>query len=250
LIDPDTFEDEERKRLEDELARAHSETSLWLHSRRDGTVDLTARLPLAAGIRLKTYLEAYTSPRQHDPGFVFRDPATGAKLSHDRMMGEAFCSLLEAIDPAALPLHGGTPTQVVVTIGLDNLVSGLGVGVLADGTPITAGQARRLACNAGIIPAVLGGTSEVLDLGRTRRLFSGPQRKALQVQHSTCRAEGCTVPATWCEAHHAGDPWSRGGKTDLADAKLFCNWHHHRAHDEGYDMKHLPHGDVRFHKRT
>ena len=119
-----------------------------------------------------------------------------------------------------------------------------------DGTRISAAEARRLACTAGIIPAVLGSDSEVLDLGRLSRLFSAAQKRALGIGHPTCRAEGCTIPATWCEAHHFKDPWCQGGRTDLADAKLFCNWHHHRAHDDTYDTLHLPNGDVRFHKRT
>ena len=250
LIDPETYEDQEWQHLEAELARAQAETRLSGRSRGDGTVDVVGRVPDAVWSRLKTYLEAYSSPRGEGAGFLLVDAATGAKISYERRMGEAFCALLELIDPSAMPLHGGTPTQVVVTIDFEDLKSGLGVGVLADGTPITAGQARRLACNAGILPAVLGGRSEVLDLGRTRRLYNGPQRKALGVQHRECQAEGCTIPATWCEAHHAGDPWSRGGKTDLAEAKLLCSWHHHRAHDERYSVKLLANGDVRFHKRT
>jgi len=42
----------------------------------------------------------------------------------------------------------------------------------------------------------------------------------------------------------------QGGKTDLADGKLLCNWHHNRAHDDTYHTTHLPNGAVRFHKRT
>jgi hypothetical protein len=68
--------------------------------------------------------------------------------------------------------------------------------------------------------------------------------------HRTCRASGCTVPATWCEAHHFRQPWQPGGKTDLHDGKLLCNWHHHRAHDDRYLHTELPNGDVRFHRRT
>jgi len=64
-----------------------------------------------------------------------------------------------------------------------------------------------------------------------------------------CRAEGCTVPARWCEAHHE-TPWSRGGKTDLAAGVLHCNWHHHRAHDPRYTTEKLPNGDIRFRRRN
>ena len=117
-------------------------------------------------------------------------------------------------------------------------------------TRISASEARRLACTAGILPAVLDGNSEVLDLGRTRRLFTPAQRKALAITQPSCRAEGCTVPSTWCEAHHAGDPWCRGARTDLADGMLLCSWHHHRIHDDRYLVKNTPDGGVRFHRRT
>jgi len=100
-----------------------------------------------------------------------------------------------------MPLAGGSATKVIVTTRLSDLVAGTGVATLGDGTRIGIGQARRLACNAGIIPAVLGGDSEVLDLGRESRLYDGKQRQALAVGHPVCRAEHCTVPATWCEAH-------------------------------------------------
>ena len=72
----------------------------------------------------------------------------------------------------------------------------------------------------------------------------------MALEHPTCRAQGCTVPATWCEAHHAKDPWSKGGRTDLADGVLLCSWHHHRAHDATYLLRRMPNGDIRFHRRT
>ena len=58
------------------------------------------------------------------------------------------------------------------------------------------------------------------------------------------------LPAAWCEAHHATNPWARGGSSDLADGVLLCSWHHHRAHDPRYDARRLPQGDYRFHRRT
>jgi hypothetical protein len=97
---------------------------------------------------------------------------------------------------------------------------------------------------------VLGGASEILDLGRTRRLFSPAQRKALAIRDLTCRADGCDIPAPWCEAHHAADPWTHGGRTNLTDGLLLCSFHHHRAHDHRYDTHHLPTGQLRFHRRT
>lgn len=167
-----------------------------------------------------------------------------------RRSGEAFASFLENVDPARMPLHGGDATTVLVTIDLKTLESDLaGVGLVGP-EPISASEVRRLACTAEIIPVVLGGRSEVLDLGRVSRFYSTPQRKAMALRDQHCRAEGCTVPAAWCEAHHANKPWSQGGRTDIKDGALLCSWHHHRVHDPRYDARRLPNGDYRFHRRT
>ena len=173
-------------------------------------------------------------------------------------MGEALCRFLESIDITRLPVHGGDATTVIVTIPLASLRTELGTAGLlggglvpgdeSTGDLITAAQARRLACTAKILPAVLGGDSIPLDLGRARRLFSPGQRKALLVRDTTCSAEGCDIPGTWCDAHHLA-PWSTGGGTDLANGILLCNHHHHRAHDTGFTTDRLPNGDIRFHRR-
>ena len=184
------------------------------------------------------------------------------RLPHPRKLGQAFCQFLEDVDPRRLPVHGGDATTLVVTIGIDALRAELATaGIIAPTVPgdsdgpagtgdvITAAEARRLACSAKILPAVLGGASEVLDLGRTRRLFSPAQQRALLIRDRTCRAEGCDIPGTWAEAHH-WNPWLTGGRTDLADGVLLCSHHHHRAHDTAYHASRLPNGDVRFLRRT
>ena len=99
---------------------------------------------------------------------------------------------------------------------------------------LSAGEARRLACNAGILPAVLGTKSVALDLGRESRLFSESQRVAKGLEHATCAATGCERPYAWCELHHR-QPWAKGGRTDLADAIPLCSQHHHWIHDTGYN---------------
>jgi hypothetical protein len=175
--------------------------------------------------------------------------ATVDRRPYPVRLGQAFCSLLEHLPAQILPSHGGTATTMIVTIDLTQLVAGTGVAQLATGGQISASQARRLACTAGLIPLVLGGASQPLDLGRTRRLFSPDQRKALIVRDRQCRVEGCTIPAAWCEAHHYGTPWSRGGRTDLADGMLLCSHHHHRIHQTRYHHQLLPSGDVRLHLR-
>jgi hypothetical protein len=180
------------------------------------------------------------------------DPGTGEadRIPAARRRGHAFCSLLEALDPKRLPVHGGDATTVIVTVSLDALRRDLGTSELGPADQLTAAQARRLACTAQIIPAVLGTKSEVLDLGRSARLFRPAQRKAMVLRDRECRAEGCTIPATWCEAHHWETPWALGGRTDLDDGLLLCSWHHHRAHDPTQHAHKMPNGNIRFHRRT
>jgi hypothetical protein len=177
----------------------------------------------------------------------YLDPVTGKRLPHERVLGEAFCAFIEAADPQRMPMQGGASTTIIVTMDLDKLRAGIGAGTLA-GERIPASEVRRLACQAGIIPAVLGGKSEVLDLGRTRRLFSPGQRKALTIRYRTCVVQGCEVPAEQCEAHHL-QPWSKGGATNLDDGVLACPRHHHHFHDERNEMTWTPKGEVRLHRR-
>jgi hypothetical protein len=136
----------------------------------------------------------------------------------------------------------------VVTIDHTVLTGALKTARLDTGETISAGEARRIACGAGILPAVLGGRSVALNLGRESRLFSEAQRIAVGLTHDTCAADGCQKPFAWCELHHR-EPWSHGGRTDLRDAIPLCHWHHQRIHDHAYAHTRMPDGSLRFHRR-
>jgi hypothetical protein len=139
---------------------------------------------------------------------------------------------------------------MTVLIDHDTLLGDLEkAGVLDAGERISPALARRLACEAGILPAVLGGDSQPLDLGRKRRLFTDYQRTALLIRDGgACQAEGCDR-TTALHAHHRR-AWADGGTTDLNNAISLCHWHHMRAHDTAYDTTYLPNGKVQFHRRT
>jgi hypothetical protein len=249
VVAPDIADAEEAKRLENEEQRAREKTSLRIKRLGDGTTRTTILQPDADADRLLTYLDAYTSPR-HDLGTLGGE---ADRIPHHRKRGHAFGALLEHLDPTRLPAHGGDATTVMVTVSLDALTQELATagiidGDLSAGANLTAAQARRLACTANIIPVVLGGKSEILDLGHARRLYSPSQRKAIRLRDQRCRAEGCSIPAPWTEAHH-WKPWSEGGPTDLDNAASLCNWHHHRIHDRRFDADRLANGDIRFHRR-
>jgi hypothetical protein len=96
---------------------------------------------------------------------------------------------------------------------------------------------RRLACDAGIIPAVLDGHGVPLDLGRERRLITGSLRRALVLRDKGCTFPGCDRPPRWCHGHHATH-WIDGGDTKLSDNVLICG-HHHRFmhHGNGWEIR-------------
>ncbi|MBC7278921.1 HNH endonuclease signature motif containing protein [Nocardioides sp.] len=246
-IDPDRFEEAEAKALHAEEERAQQKTALRVWDNHDGTIGFDGVLPTSIGMRFKKQVEAWTQPRKQQ----LLDK--GAPLPPwERLMGQGFARLIETIDPAALPRHGGDATVINVVISLEELRKELGTATLGfdetNGTTITAAEARRMACNATIIPWVLGGDSEVLDMGRASRVFVPIQRKALRLQQKCCQAEGCDMPPEWCDAHHL-KPWAAGGRTDLKDGVLLCPHHHRLAHNPVYVHERLPDGTVRFTRR-
>ena len=270
VVAPEIAEAAEAARLADLETAAAERTRMTMRRQGDGTTRISALVPDAVATRLATYLEAFANPRAPLAKTYNNVPASGSndlgvtgdpftRLPYPRRMGEAFARFLETTDPSRLPIHGGDATTVIVTIPLASLRAELATGDLSGaglvpgddltGDRITASEARRLACTAKILPAVLGGTGLPVDLGRAKRLFTPAQRKALLIRDRTCRAVGCDVPGTWCDAHHL-DPWHNNGPTDLDNGILLCPHHHHRAHDTGYRTDRLPSGDLRFHRRT
>ena len=253
IVAPGVADEHEQRLLVRDERRAWDQALITTYRLGNGLSRAVMVLPDPVLDLWLTQLHAYTSPRRGhlDPqpaGVPRLDPESAQRLPYPQLLARAFCAMVERSTTDALPQHGGSPVSLMVTIDLAALESGVGVGETSAGTRISPGEVRRLACNARILPAVLGGKSELLDLGRGRRLFSPAQRRAMALRDGGCRAEGCDIPAAWTEAHHLR-PWSRGGRTDLADGLLLCSFHHHRAHDARYDLRRTPNGDVRFHRR-
>jgi hypothetical protein len=132
----------------------------------------------------------------------------------------------------------------MVHLDYQHLLDGLGSARLDTGVRISPGEARRLACDGGLIPTVMGGRSEPLDVGRERRLHTVLQRRSLSTTHETCAAEGCGRPFAWCEIHHP-HAWATGGSTSLDNAVPFCGHHHRGAHDSRYALWQLPSREIR-----
>lgn len=95
---------------------------------------------------------------------------------------------------------------------------------------LTPGQVRRMVCEADLIPVVLGTDSEILDVGRESRLATPGQLKKLWLRDEECTFPGCSIPNTWCDAHHV-TWWSRDGHTDIDNLALLCGRHHTIVHE-------------------
>jgi hypothetical protein len=135
-------------------------------------------------------------------------------------------------------------TTVIVRVDLATLVEGVGhANVDGFEQPVAAATARRLAADAELIPAVLGGESLPLDLGRSARLFTRAQRLALGERDGGCASCGQNVG--YVEAHHIRW-WERdAGPTDLSNGVLLCGFCHHSVHRDGWEIRADP-GGVRF----
>lgn len=211
--------------------RQHEDRVVTLRDDADGVVVLTARLAPLDAAPIRAVLDAGVrwalQQRRDDPAADTRTPW--------QMRADILVDLCQhALD--CTQATSGVKTTVIVRMSRAELESGLGLGEV-DGTPqpISAGALRRAAADAEIIPAVLGGDSEILDWGRSRRLFTPAQRLALVEREGGC--SWCNAPPAWCEAHHIRWWDKDAGPTDLSNGVLLCTRCHHRVHRDGWEIE-------------
>jgi hypothetical protein len=156
---------------------------------------------------------------------------------HEQRRAEALVAVISRALAAGDRTWSSTKAQVFVTVSLEDLQQRAGSGALLAG--LTAGElatpetVRRWACDATIIPTVLGSHGEVVDLGRGERWFTPAQIKRLWLRDRHCTYPGCDAPASWCDAHHLVH-WADGGASDLSNAALLCQRHHTTVHRQRY----------------
>nr|WP_246390119.1 HNH endonuclease signature motif containing protein [Nocardioides soli] len=245
VIAPEEADAHEAQILQRQEAAALRACSLTMVDDGDGTTHGRFTLPTYHAAALKKMLMALAAPKHlaatQGPGIERR---TGPEA-----LGRALCELIERYPVDRLPATGGVNATLLVVIDEDTLTGRLEkAGVLDTGDRISPGMARRLACEASIIPAVLGGNSVPLDLGRRSRYHTEHQRIAMFLRDRGCRAEGCDR-TTGLHAHHQ-TRWTDGGHTNLTDSASLCAWHHTLIHDPTYQTTYLPTGKIRFHRRT
>ena len=174
----------------------------------------------------------------------------GVEVAVPRRRLQALLDLMRARVTGAGALKTIAP-QVVVYMQLQDLMDlaeGHGItsrGVTAHGVELDAGQLRQALSRARIIPVVLGGDSQVLDVGRARRDFNVPMCTGLQARDRGCIMPGCTYPPEMCEAHHwKNGGWAGGCGTSVGEGGLLCPREHDDYHAGKFkivDVNGLPH---------
>ncbi|MFK4640282.1 HNH endonuclease signature motif containing protein [Paenarthrobacter histidinolovorans] len=129
------------------------------------------------------------------------------------------------------PNQASAPTQP----GTRNTNSTVSTGTATFTGPLHPNTIRKIACDAEILPVLLGTDSQILDIGRTTRIFPPHIRKAITARDGGCAFPDCTLPAPWCEAHHI-TYWSHGGTTTTENGTLLCSHHHHLIHKEQWTI--------------
>jgi Domain of unknown function (DUF222) len=210
---------------EQRAVRQHEERWLRFTETFDGMTRIDGMLdPVSAQI-VRTALHPLSQrAREHDDRFAGQRRA------------DALVELARlAMNRGQLPDTAGEPTQLIVQTYLADLIRRLDAGDITastlNGTPITPNTARMLACDAGIIPAVLGSKSEVLDLGRSTRSWSSAQRKAAKIRaEGHCEAPLCQTAIERCQLHHEKHWAEHHGPTNLNNGIYLCTYHHWLVH--------------------
>ncbi|GGB33535.1 hypothetical protein GCM10011492_25200 [Flexivirga endophytica] len=200
-----------------------------------GMTRLVAELSPANAAILKDAINAKSAP---DPAKPADGGPVAAEVRDERSPGKRRPdALLDLIGAGARAATGeGTQSSaatVLLTMGLEALAQGVGAASTTTGDTVDAGAARRFACTADLIPAVLGGPSAPLDVGRRERLATKAIRAAVILRDGGCSFPGCDRPPGFCEVHHVR-PWWAGGETSLANSAMLCGRHHQTVHRKGY----------------
>ena len=246
----------------------------WSHDD-DGSLLVHGRLPAEEGAMLVAALEAAReqlatppdAPAGAFPGSS--DTPAGASTAASGTPAEASAALPDT--PAEAPTQtagdaradallmladsflatgavdrsGGDRHQVVVHVDAPTLrTEGRGERCeLEDGAPVAADTARRLACDAAIVP-LLERAGRPVGVGRKTRSIPPPLRRALAARDRGCRFPGCTA-RRFVDAHHI-EHWADGGPTELANLVHLCRHHHRLLHEGGYTLTRSGRGTLTF----
>jgi hypothetical protein len=228
VLSPDTADELEAKRLEQQEARARTRRHIEFRPDGDGSILIRGSLPVADAEPFIQIVEAYAAAANR--GIERLDP-TAEYVTPAMRRADGLLAMVAAHSRQGLaPKHGGDRPRIVITLSYDKLAqqcadANLGARLVSGGQPLPASVVRRLLCDADLLPVILGSNSEPLDVGRVERLVTPTIRAALEVRDGGCIFPGCDKPPGECEAHHV-IPWWAGGVTAIHNLVLACPHHH------------------------
>jgi len=241
------------ERVEDEYQAQRRARYLHLTARPDGT-RISGLVDPVAGERLRRALEATGEVASEDrtpeqaradaldslASTVLSLPSTGSGAAvrphvSFLMRDETFAGLRahRARRRGGVPVGSAEASAVRLTGSIDG--AGLATALippatLEDGTPVAMSELARVLCDCELTRIVVDAADEPVNLGRTARLYTGVQRRAVIARDRSCRWGDCDRAARWSEIHHIAW-WDRdAGRTDLSNAVLLCSFHHHEVH--------------------
>jgi Domain of unknown function (DUF222)/HNH endonuclease len=160
------------------------------------------------------------------------------KRPYERRMADALVDVAwHHLDNGLVPQKGSQRTHLQVTTSLETLLGldGAPAAELEFSLPISTKAVERLACDCSVTRILLNSESMVIDVGRAKRVISGPARKALNVRDRGCTWPGCDRPATWSSGHHLVH-WIHGGTNEANNLTLLCYRHHWMVHEGGWQI--------------
>ena len=221
-VKPEAAPNDEATRRQREVEAAHQQRSLRFFSE-GASIRFDGSLPRLEGERWIALLNARAEARRRT-ALEARDRLAESTTSEQRR-ADAFIDLLNAAANAT-PEPGTGTARVIVKLDYQHLHDeAAAAGLIGLDQELSAGELRRMCCDAEIIPMVLGGASQPLDVGRASRLVTAAIRSALTVRDGGCAFPGCDVRPELCEAHHIA-PWWTGAATCVSNLVLLCHHHH------------------------
>ena len=151
-------------------------------------------------------------------------------------MAEVFGYVADHAEAETLPSVGGRRPHVNVLVRLEDLENRARAAVLDFGGPLSAASLRWLCCDACVVPIVLDGVGQPLDVGRAARTIPEGLRRAVAARDGGCAHPGCDRTVSWCEIHHV-TPWELGGETKLSNLVMLCRVHHRETHFSGWTVR-------------
>ena len=201
----------------------------------DGSVLLNGVLDPEGGAVVRTALEP-----------LARKMGAHDDRPRETRMADALVDVsMHALDSGLIPQQGSQRTHLNVTTSLETLLGlpGAPAAEMEFSLPISSRTVERLACDSSVTRILISSESMVIEVGRAKRVISGPTRKALNARDGHCIWPGCERPASWTSGHHLVH-WIRGGLSDLPNLTLLCYRHHWNVHEGNWQLVRGDHGRV------